>query len=83
MVRGFVQQEDIRTGHQGGGQPHAFAVSAGEIFHRPVQVGDPQALQHLLALLFQSPGLLLIHAFAESSQLTHQRHVIRTLCNGF
>ncbi len=43
VVGGFVQQQQVGFGEQGRGQGHAHAPAAGELGHRPFEVGVREA----------------------------------------
>ena len=68
VVGGLIKQQHIRAGHQCRSQTNPLAISTGEVFDRFVQIANAEALQHLLALLLQPPGLGFIHALAEMSE---------------
>ena len=47
-----------------------------------MQISNPQFLEHLTALLFEAPGFLFVHAFAQRPQLGQQAFVLWSCSDG-
>ena len=77
VVGGFIQQQQVRGGHQGCRQGHPAPVAAGEFADAAVQIVDAEPFQHLPTLLLQAPGVAGLHRLMQAIELGQQLVIFR------
>ena len=76
MVRGLVEQEQVRLGYQRAAEQRAAPPAAGQLAH-PALGGQRQARDDVLDLLLQPPAVAFLEPVLQLAQPLHVRRVVR------
>ena len=76
MVRGLVEQEQVRLGDQRAAEQRAATPAAGQLVH-PALGGQRQARDDVLDLLLQPPAVAFLEPVLQLAQPLHVRRVVR------